>query len=200
MIIAIDGPSASGKSTLARLLGQALGYQVIESGRYYRFAAWVFSKRNLPAMSPERIAESLAEEPICWSGLEDPELSETLRGDEISSLVPTVAAVPEVREIVNRALRSAGRAAPSVMEGRDIGTEVFPDAYLKIYMDVPPDVRASRRKTEGSNESIATRDHADSTRAIAPLRAAEDAYILRVSDQSPEALVSIICEKIARMN
>lgn len=188
MIIAIDGPSASGKSTLAKLLGQCLGYQVIESGKYYRYITWVISNRNLHSLSSGAIVESLSNEAIEWAQIHESHMTSILRCDRISELVPTVAAIQEVRDIVNCELRETAHTSSAVVEGRDIGTVVFPDAHLKVYLDVPMDIRAARRKSEGSNECIITRDAVDTDRVIAPLKPAANSFILKIQDQSPQIL------------
>jgi CMP/dCMP kinase len=206
-VIAIDGPSASGKSSTARAVAEALGFAHLDSGSLYRGVTLVALREavrggsggaGLAGLSPERILRAaedrglmLQSDGVGFSAyLEGEPAEEALRSPEVTTHVSAVAAMPVVREWVNSRLRAMVRAGQDVVvDGRDIGTVVFPDADLKIFLTASPEARAGRRISQrgmavepghldAEAAALAARDHADSTREVAPLRPAPDAVHL----------------------
>ena len=207
--IAVDGYSSTGKSSFARLIAKEFSFLYLDSGALYR-AVTLFAIRN--GMTGEggsvdavALSASLPEISITFRNdrdgshtfLGDECVDEAIRTIEVSSYVSPVAVIPEVREFVDRILRDYGKAGRVVMDGRDIGTTVFPDAELKIFMVADANVRAMRRlkemKASGSDadfdtvlENLKTRDYIDSHRETSPLRQAEDAIVLDNTDMTLE--------------
>ena len=207
--IAVDGYSSTGKSSFARLIAKEFSFLYLDSGALYR-AVTLFAIRN--GMTGEggsvdavALSASLPEIRITFRNdrdgshtfLGDECVDEAIRTIEVSSYVSPVAVIPEVREFVDRILRDYGKAGRGVMDGRDIGTTVFPDAELKIFMVADANVRAMRRlkemKASGSDadfdtvlENLKTRDYIDSHRETSPLRQAEDAIVLDNTDMTLE--------------
>lgn len=207
--IAVDGYSSTGKSSFARLIAKEFSFLYLDSGALYR-AVTLFAIRN--GMTREggsvdagALSASLPEIRITFRNdrdgshtfLGDECVDEAIRTIEVSSYVSPVAVIPEVREFVDRILRDYGKAGRVVMDGRDIGTTVFPDAELKIFMVADANVRAMRRLKEmqasGSEadfdtvlENLKTRDYIDSHRETSPLRQAEDAIVLDNTDMTLE--------------
>ena len=207
--IAVDGYSSTGKSSFARLIAKEFSFLYLDSGALYR-AVTLFAIRN--GMTGEggsvdavALSASLPEIRITFRNdrdgshtfLGDECVDEAIRTIEVSSYVSPVAVIPEVREFVDRILRDYGKAGRVVMDGRDIGTTVFPDAELKIFMVADVNVRAMRRlkemKASGSDadfdtvlENLKTRDYIDSHRETSPLRQAEDAIVLDNTDMTLE--------------
>ena len=207
--IAVDGYSSTGKSSFARLIAKEFSFLYLDSGALYR-AVTLFAIRN--GMTGEggsvdagALSASLPEIRITFRNdrdgshtfLGDECVDEAIRTIEVSSYVSPVAVIPEVREFVDRILRDYGKAGRVVMDGRDIGTTVFPDAELKIFMVADANVRAMRRlkemKASGSEadfdtvmENLKTRDYIDSHRETSPLRQAEDAIVLDNTDMTLE--------------
>lgn len=206
-VIAIDGPSASGKSSTARAVAEALGFAHLDSGSLYRGVTLVALREalrgrsgfaTLAGLSPERILRAaedrglmLQSDGVGFSAyLEGEPAEEALRSSEVTTHVSAIAAMPVVREWVNSRLRAMVRAGQDVVvDGRDIGTVVFPDADLKIFLTASPEARAGRRISQrgmavepghldAEAAALAARDHADSTREVAPLRPAPDAVHL----------------------
>jgi len=206
-VIAIDGPSASGKSSTARAVAEALGFAHLDSGSLYRGVTLVALREGsrggsgaatLAGLSPERILRAaedrglmLQSDGVGFSAyLEGEPAEEALRSSEVTTHVSAIAAMPVVREWVNSRLRAMVRAGQDVVvDGRDIGTVVFPDADLKIFLTATPEARAGRRISQrgmavepghldAEAAALAARDHADSTREVAPLRPAPDAVHL----------------------
>jgi cytidylate kinase len=209
-VIAIDGPAGAGKSTTARRVARALGFAYVDSGALYRAAAlmglregWVGEER----VDAEALARALAGAHIeqATSGdatevrLAGEEVGEALRSPAVSRAVSRVAAEPEVRRVVTAKLRDLARGRPTVMDGRDIGTAVFPDAELKIFLDASLEERARRRsaaeRTPVPPDALAHRDALDRGRAVAPLSAAPDAVVL----QSDELTLEDQVERILRL-
>ncbi len=207
-VIAIDGPSASGKSSTARAVAEALGFAHLDSGSWYRGVTLVtlreWARRGCPGddpvrdLPPETILRAAEDRGLMLQSdgagfaayLEGEPVEDALRSLEVTAHVSAVAAIPVVREWVNTRLRAMVRAGQNVVvDGRDIGTVVFPDADLKIFLTASPEARAGRRISQrgaaiqqdhldAEAAALAARDHADSTRAIAPLRPAADAVHL----------------------
>jgi cytidylate kinase len=206
-VIAIDGPSASGKSSTARAVAEALGFSHLDSGSLYRGVTLVALREaarqqgtsgTMEDLDPETILRAAEDRGLMLQPdgagfaayLEGEPVEDALRSAEVTARVSAVAAVPVVREWVNSRLRGMVRAGQNVVvDGRDIGTVVFPDADLKIFLTASAEARAGRRISQRGAElhperldaeaaALAARDHADSTRAIAPLRPSEDAVHL----------------------
>jgi cytidylate kinase len=200
--IAIDGPAASGKSTLARILSQRLGLIMVNSGSMYRAVTWKVLQQGIDPNDREAVVQALREmEIVCGvdnlastvkvDGI-DP--GDELRSEEVNSHVSVVSAIPEVRECLVSLQRDYLKLGDVVMEGRDIGSVVFPETPYKIYMDADPNVRASRREEVGEVDSVMDRDRADSRRETAPLKIAEGAAILDTSGHTIETGVAAALE------
>jgi cytidylate kinase len=217
-VIAIDGPAASGKSSTALAVARALDFAHLDSGALYRGVTLVAIRdadaSPGSALDPEAILRSAETRglQLHYDGtgfavyLEGEPVDEAIRTPEVTALVSAVSALPEVREWVNERLRDLARAGLSlVVDGRDIGTVVFPDAGLKIFLTASPRTRASRRlaqrgqaappeELERETTVLAARDEADSRRAVAPLRMAEDALPLDGTDLTFDQQVARIVE------
>jgi len=202
--IAIDGPAASGKSTLARRLSERLGLVMVNSGAMYRAVTWSVLRRGLDPRDAGAVAEAL-EEIELECGVDGRESTirvdghdpgDELRGEVVNRHVSCVAAVPQVRERLVALQRGYLERHDVVMEGRDIGSVVFPDTPYKIYVDADAKVREERRRAEGSSDPVGDRDREDSRRATAPLTVAEGAVVLDSSrhtiDTGVEAALEIL--------
>ena len=200
--IAIDGPAASGKSTLARLLAQRLGLIMVNSGAMYRAITWQVLREHIdphdiPAVTNllERIAIHCGNDgmmsTITINGI-DP--GDELRSAAINANVSVIAAIPAVRTKLVELQRGYLTQSSVVMEGRDIGSVVFPDTPYKIYVDAAEHVRSARRVDMGEVDSIAQRDAADSQRRTAPLVIAQDAAILDNSNHTIESGFTAVME------
>jgi len=195
--IAIDGPAASGKSTLARALAERLGIVMVNSGAMYRAVTWKILSENIDPKDSEAVAASLAKMDIvcgrdgAFSTIlingEDP--TPFLRDPQINANVSTVSAIPQVRGKLVGLQREFLKRTHVVMEGRDIGSVVFPDTPFKIYIDADPSVRNSRRSDDGEVDSVEMRDAADSSRTTAPLKVADGATMLDTSDLTVEGVM-----------
>lgn len=204
MIIAIDGPAASGKGTLARRIAARLGFHHLDTGLLYRAIARVLIERGA-AMSDEAAAVAAAE----GGGLLGfPE--EVLKGAQMGEAASIVAAFPGVRAAILNMQRDFGRRPPgAVLDGRDVGTTIFPDADVKLFVTASAEERARRRARELREQGeeveeasiladIRRRDERDRTRAIAPLRPAPDAVLLDTTDLDIEAAFRAAVEVIGR--
>jgi pantoate ligase/cytidylate kinase len=207
-ILAIDGPAGAGKSTVARGVAERLGYTYIDTGAMYRAVAWTARQRGLMPDAASDLAALAAGLPIEFRmaggrqrvlvGGED--VTEAIREPEIGSLASVISTHPGVRAALVRAQRAMGAPGGVVMEGRDIGTVVFPDAELKIYLDATVPERARRRegdlRRQGRRatlsqvrQEIEERDRRDSTRADSPLRQAPGAVHLMTDGLTVEAVI-----------
>jgi cytidylate kinase len=223
-VIAIDGPSASGKSTTARAVAEELGFAHLDSGSLYRAVTLVALREAtrrgrsggnpLDAVDPETILRAAEDRGLMLQPdgagfttyLEGEPVDNEIRNQEVTAHVSAVAAVPVVREWINARLRAMVRAGRDVVvDGRDIGTVVFPDADLKIFLTATPEARAGRRinqrgtpvdptRLEAEALALSTRDQADSSRAVAPLQAAKDAVPLDTTTMRFEQQVQFIVE------
>ncbi|WP_167406309.1 (d)CMP kinase [Amycolatopsis thailandensis] len=201
-IVAVDGPAAAGKTTTSRVLMAIFGLRYLESGRIYRIIAAEALRRNLP---PDDIAaiEALCEELLSETGpntaLASPRHTpDSLRSPAVTGLVPGVARIPGVRTHATALIRqwAADQAAPCIIEGRDIGTAVFPAAPVKFYLNATPEVRAERRVGQESGlsypavlQDILRRDYQDTTRASAPLIPARDAIEIDTTDLTIQQVI-----------
>src|SRR6185437_1609844 len=192
-VVAIDGPAGSGKSTVSRALADRLGVQRLDTGAMYRSVAWAALDRGVDPGDAGAVA-ALAEAAAIDVGpdgvrIDGADVTAAVRSPEVSRAVSVVAANPDVRaSLVARQRRWAADHGGGVVEGRDIGTVVFPDAAVKVYLDASPEERARRRQDE-SAEGVARRDHIDSTRAASPLYLAEDAHHLDTTGRTVDQVV-----------
>ena len=186
LVIAIDGPAASGKSSVARALARRLGFVYVNTGAMYRALTWLAVSKGVPTADAGRVHQLLhftsivcsvtdGQSTILLDGL-DPEPH--LVSDEVNANVSAIATIPEVRRVLVAKQRAYARDHNIVMEGRDIGSAVFPETPYKFYVDASPEVRARRRAAQGLSDSVATRDKVDSTRRTSPLIIAEDAHVI----------------------
>ena len=196
--IAIDGPAASGKSTVARTLATRLGLIMVNSGEMYRAVALAALRRGVDPNDPGEIAAMLEDldlrcgvrdgsSMVLLDG-EDP--GGALRSAEVNAAVSQVAAVPAVRELLVSRQRELLEVGDLVMEGRDIGSVVFPDTPFKIYVDASEEVRRQRRAAEGLTDAVADRDRRDAQRKTSPLVVAEGAAVIDSSDLGIDEVVA----------
>jgi cytidylate kinase len=202
-VIAIDGPAGSGKSTIARALAARLGLQYLDTGAMYRSVAFACLTRDVDVSDLEAVAALASTLTIVVADrvtVDGQDATEAIRGPEVTSIVSAVAANPDVRsEMVRRQRAWAAERDGGVIEGRDIGTVVFPDADLKVYLTADEAERLRRRAVEAGEEvarDIARRDLADSTRAASPLMAADDALVI---DTTGRAIAEIVEEVLAKL-
>jgi cytidylate kinase len=196
--IAIDGPAASGKSTIAKCLARELNLVMVNSGAMYRAVTWKVLQLGLDPHDSAAVLSALDSMDIvcgvegCFStvAIDGRELNEELRDTAVNTAVSVVAAIPRVREVLVQKQRDYLQQTSVVMEGRDIGSIVFPDTPYKIYVDASEEVRAARRSAEGVTDSVAARDKADSNRTTAPLLVADGAVVLDNSDHTVASAVA----------
>ncbi len=202
--IAIDGPAASGKSTVAKLIAKELGFTFINTGAMYRAVTWYVLQQGIDPTNTEAVKAILPGIPLSFGKdgavstvmCEGRVLTEELTLQSTNDNVSTIAAIPEVRALLVEKQREYNSAEPVVMEGRDIGTVVFPNTPYKYFVTASEEVRAARRAAQGLTDSIAERDRKDSARACAPLTMAEDAKLVDTSDMSIEQVVAHIAADI----
>ena len=195
IVIAIDGPAGSGKSTLSRALAARLGIQRLDTGAMYRAVAWAVLQRQVDPTDADAVADvaqTLAIDVGDRVSADGTDITEAIRGVEVSATVSAVAANPAVRALmVERQRQWVASHGGGVVEGRDIGSVVLPDANLKLYLDASPDVRAARRSEEGA-EAVARRDRLDSTRAASPLEVPDGARLIDTGAHSVEEIVEMV--------
>lgn len=193
IVIAIDGTSASGKSTNAKLVAKELGFVYVDTGAMYRTLAWYCHNRKIDVQDAKAVGTACRRwktELTCVEGhvrlLVDGYYPEKeIRTAETSTNVPMVAAVPKVRDWMKAKQRECVTFGNLVMEGRDIGSNVFPETDFKFYIDAALDERSRRREAEGVVENLAARDQRDSQRAAAPLMIPLGAILINTSGQTP---------------
>jgi cytidylate kinase len=206
VVVAIDGTSASGKSTNAKLVARALGYVYVDTGAMFRTLAWYCLKKGVDPHDEKGVANLCRRwktELVCVDNhvrlLVDGYFPESeMRTAETSAAVPHVAAVPKVREWMKKKQRECVRFGNLVMEGRDIGTNVFPETDFKFYLDACLHERTQRRVSEGVHENLAARDQRDSQRAAAPLMVALGARVINNSGMTPEQTSGMIILEVKR--
>lgn len=206
IVIAIDGPAASGKSSVARRLAMTLGFAHVNSGSMYRAVTWEVLRRGVDPTDPRAVA-SCTDGLALHAGLNPAGTSfVTINGDNVESHlhdepvnrnVSAVSTVPEVRDMISQRLREIAADRPVVMEGRDIGTAVFPSTPHKFYLDASPEIRSKRRAAQGLKDRIEERDRIDSSRKTAPLAVATDALLIDTSHLTLDGVVEKILSILA---
>lgn len=214
LIVAIDGPSGAGKGTVARAVASRLGYRHIDTGAMYRAVAWKARQQQIDltdeaavAAVGERATFDLADGRVAIDGAD---VAKAIRTPEIDAAATAVARHPAVRRLLVARQRAYGADGGIVMEGRDIGTVVFPDADVKIYLDASPEERARRRAADPAHATgtsgrqlsevataLAERDRNDSTRATSPLMIAEDAVVVDTTGVPVEGVIDRVLELVA---
>jgi cytidylate kinase len=203
-VIAIDGPAASGKSSVARELARRLGFVYVNSGALYRAITWYVLQRGIGPDDEVGIAQTIEsvhincrlennESRVC---IDDVDPKTHLRDDPVNKAVSQVSTVPQVRKIVTEKIRNYARSHDVVVEGRDIGSVVFPLTPCKFYIDASPEVRFRRRAAENQRDEIAVRDLADSARPASPLTVAPDAQVIDTSYLTIEQVIDKIAEQL----
>ncbi|MDK8880158.1 (d)CMP kinase [Corynebacterium sp. MSK008] len=218
LIVAVDGPSGTGKSTMCRALAKRLDAKYVDTGAMYRVATLAVLRAGVDPVDTAKVIEATADLPLEVS--DDPDSTEVLfagedvkaeiRGSEVTKHVSAVSAVPEVRvnlvKLQRKLAREAGRA---IVEGRDIGTVVLPDAPAKVFMTASAEVRAKRRYDQdvaAGREAdydavladVQRRDDADSSRATSPLKPADDAVLVDTSEMTPDEVLAALTEVVER--
>ncbi|MER8047802.1 (d)CMP kinase [Streptomyces sp. NPDC094032] len=218
VIVAIDGPSGTGKSSTSKAVAAKLGLSYLDTGAQYRAITWWMISNGVDVQDADAVANAAAK-PVIVSGTDPARPTITVDGvdaagpirtEEVTSKVSAVSAVPEVRALITELQRSIARGAEQgiVVEGRDIGTTVLPDADLKIFLTASPEARAARRSGEvkgadvhATKEALVKRDAADSSRKTSPLAKAADAVEVDTTeltlDQVIECVVTLVDEKRA---
>jgi cytidylate kinase len=196
-VIAIDGPAASGKSSVSRGVASALGFLFVSSGHFYRAFAWgavaecVDTRDAATWIAMKKLSVTESATGILL-GLDGADVTPHLSDPEVAAMVSRLAAVPAVRDTVNSRLRSLAASHDLVMEGRDIGSVVFPGTPWKFYLDASPGERARRRAKEGAVDSVAERDRLDSTRATAPLTIAEGSTLIDTTHLDLDQVIATV--------
>ena len=204
LIIAIDGPSGAGKGTVARAVASRLGYRHVDSGAMYRAVGWKALREGVPLDDEARVAALADGSLIVVSTsrviIDGVDVTREIRTPEIDRAAAAVARLPRVRTVLVARQREMGAGGQIVMEGRDIGTVVFPQADVKIYLDAAPEERARRRALDPAHSGgpaavadvktlLTERDRSDTTRAVSPLYAAADATVVDTTGKSVEDVV-----------
>ena len=203
-VVAIDGPAASGKSSVARALAQRLGFSYVNSGAMYRAVTWHVLQRRVNVHEAAAVAAAVEQLRIVCQLvdhqsrilIDDRDPSPHLRDEDVNCAVSLVSSVPRVREILVPRMRECANKENVVMEGRDIGSVVFPETPFKFYIDASPEVRRKRRLAEGQRDEIAARDRADSSRAASPLVIAPDAVAIDTSTLGIDGVVDQIVRQL----
>jgi cytidylate kinase len=204
LIVAIDGPAGAGKSTVARRLAERLGFRYLDTGAMYRALTWLALKRAFDLSDAERLGGLARENPVSFEGdrrvfIAGTDVTAAIRRTQVDRMVPVVARHPQVREVMRERQRELGHNGDVVIEGRDIGTVVAPDAEVKIYLVADPKVRAQRRlaeRPEIGGDALATdlrlRDQSDAAR----MRPAADAHEIDTTTLQVDDVVDQIEELV----
>ncbi len=219
MIVAIDGPSGAGKSTIAKIVAKTVGFSCLDTGAMFRSIAVLALEKGISLDDDAALGALATENEIAFTFDDNEERTQHvfIAGKEVTSAIRTaqvdkavspVSAAPSVRAALLEQQRRIGNAGNYVVEGRDIGTTVFPQAEVKIFLTASAEERARRRVSQNEARGIGSvdyeevladiirRDQADSTRAVSPLRQAEDAYLLDSSDLTIDQVVEAICSRV----
>ena len=217
MIIAIDGPSGAGKSTVAKAVADRLGFACLDTGAMYRAIAWRALKDGIDLQDDEGLGNIATSFEIGFAPAKVPglpqrvsigsdDVTEAIRTAEIDKAVSSVSSRPAVRKALTIQQQRIGLSGDYVVEGRDIGTVVFPQAEVKVFLTASDEVRAQRRLNQNKErglgsidfdeilENLQERDRIDSSRAAAPLRAADDAHVIDSDIMSIDEVIASICE------
>lgn len=217
--IAIDGPASSGKSTVAKIIAKNLGYTYLDTGAMYRCATYIALKNNYSENDISAILKELSEHPITFKKADDgsqlvflgtEDVTLAIRQNDVTNNVSWVSAIAEIREELVAQQRRIAQDCAIIMDGRDIGTVVLPDAELKIFLIASVDERAERRYRENLEkgidsdfetlkEEIAARDFKDSHREVSPLKAADDAIVFDTTGVTIQGVVQFIQEKAEKI-
>lgn len=206
IVISIDGTSASGKSTNARRVAKALGFVYVDTGAMYRTLAWYCLHKRVDVDETKAVMSVCRRwktRLVCEAGevrllVDDYFPAREIRTSETSAAVPRVAAIPQVRQWMKKTQRACLQFGSLVMEGRDIGSNVFPETEYKFYLDASLDERSRRRAAEGVAENLAERDQRDSQRAAAPLIVPLGAFVINNSKLTSEQTTEKILNEIYR--
>jgi cytidylate kinase len=211
LIVAVDGPGGSGKSTVGRMLGRSLDIPHLDTGAFYRAAAWVVLRAGVDPADESAVppcvdaADYKQVEGMTW--VDGVDVSAEIRTEEVTAASSLVAANQEVRAgmVARQRAWVEANGGSAVVEGRDIGTVVFPNAQLKVWLDASPEERARRRASEASadvtavKETLELRDQRDSTRTVSPQRPADDAVLIdttgMTADETSELILSVLEER-----
>ena len=206
-IVAIDGPAGAGKSTIAKALAIALNIPYLDTGAMYRMVTYAALRDGIDLNNESTVPDIAKSMNVVMSSdrfiVDDVDVTDIIRGPQVTEAVSTVAALSSVRSELRAAQRTwVENAGGGVVEGRDIGTVVFPDATLKVFLTASPAVRAQRRVAQSGGdvvvieEQIRQRDHLDSTRADSPLRESNDSLFIDTTDLSIDAVVKQITSSV----
>ena len=211
LVIAIDGPSGAGKGTISRTISDALGYRHVDTGAMYRAVGWKAAHDGIALDNETAVSELARRADIMVEGgvvtIDGHDVTRAIRTPEIDKAATAVARLPKVREVLVARQRALGAQGGVVMEGRDIGTVVFPNADVKIYLDASAEERARRRATDSAHSgsqagqaavaaAIQARDTADTTRSVSPLSIAEDAVHIDTTGMPIEQVVNRVMELV----
>lgn len=214
LLITIDGPAGSGKTTVSRLLAKRLNYQYVDTGALYRCIGLEVDRAGIAPTDSARLKEICQTLSMEFRKIDgksrifsnEKDVTDKIRTPEVTMLASAVSALPAVREHLLDVQREMGRKKSVVFEGRDMGTVVFPEADIKFYMDAAIEIRAQRRHKELASqyaqtleavqEDIRNRDHKDSHRELSPLKPAADAIIIDTSHLTVEAVVEVMLETV----
>lgn len=220
MIITIDGPSGTGKTTIAKLISEKLGFSYFDTGAMYRSVAWFLKQRHILFSDAPAVAAALecfsfkidntVPEKKYFVGQED--VTQVIRSPEITLIVSEISAMPVVRKLLTAAQRDYGSKGNAVFEGRDMGSVVFPHAEFKFFLTASPEIRATRRFIEWKEknpslsvseqeilEAINKRDELDSSRELAPLCCPIDARVIDTSSLNVDQVVNIIYKNVKKI-